>query len=281
MTARRRDYIIPVEEDGLITCGAGPWTIEKYRRMGYYADLFATGMKNSWDQRVYVDLYAGPGYSFIRSEGLVMASPLIALSIRDQFDRYILCDRNEDYLAALCARFQRHGPKANVRYVPGDVNEVVGDVIAEIPTGPRVLTFCFVDPYNIEIAFETVRQLACDRNIDFMILHALGMDANRNTDLHPERTDRFLGDQDWRSRWGEAKAENTPGIYFLASEYSRRMEALKYIAMRPEDMCSVRSDRNSPLYYLALFSRSRKAVDFWKTVQRYAPEQPELRFPGL
>jgi hypothetical protein len=80
------------------------------------------------------------------------------------------------------------------------------------------------------------------------------MDANRNIELLPERIDRFLGDDDWRGRWSVEQVRNTPRSYFLASEYAHRMERLGYLRTRPEDMCHVRSDRNAPLYYLALFS---------------------------
>jgi hypothetical protein len=31
------------------------------RHIGMYAALFASGMKNRWKRRVYLDLFAGPG----------------------------------------------------------------------------------------------------------------------------------------------------------------------------------------------------------------------------
>jgi len=283
MTPRRRDFVIQVEDDGRPKQTAGVWTIEKYRRMGYYADLFSTGMKNRWDTRVYVDLYAGSGYTAIESTGeIILGSPLIAMTVPDRFDRYVLCDENAESIAALKARVEDRAPDADVQYITGDVNECVEKVVDCIPTNTneqRVLTFCFVDPYDISIAFETIRRLAAGRNIDFLTLLALGMDANRNIELLPERIDRFLGDDDWRGRWSVEQVRNTPRSYFLALEYAHRMEKLGYLPTRPEDMCPVRSDRNAPLYYLALFSRAKTALKFWKEVQKYAPEQIELRFP--
>jgi|GEM_PF-3958360 len=48
-----------VENDGL-TCGeVGKWADTKYRLISLYDQLFATGMTNKWEQRVYIDLYAG------------------------------------------------------------------------------------------------------------------------------------------------------------------------------------------------------------------------------
>ncbi len=89
----RKNYFIEVEDDGLPSCEIGPWAEDKYRRLGMYAEMFSTGMKNLWDTRVYLDLFAGPGHSQLRGTGRYYAgSPLIALSLPDRFDRYIFCD---------------------------------------------------------------------------------------------------------------------------------------------------------------------------------------------
>ena len=58
---RKRDYFITVPDDGLLTYDVGPWAADKYRYVGMYAEMFATGMKNLWDRRVYLDLFSGPG----------------------------------------------------------------------------------------------------------------------------------------------------------------------------------------------------------------------------
>ena len=51
------------------------WAEDKYRLLAFYDELFSSGMKKKWDQRVYIDLYAGAGFSHIQgtrrvSEGL-------------------------------------------------------------------------------------------------------------------------------------------------------------------------------------------------------------------
>jgi hypothetical protein len=58
----------------------------------------------------------------------------------------------------------------------------VDDILAKIPahsTNHRVLSLCFVDPFDIGIKFETLRKLS-ERYMDFLVLLALYMDANRN-----------------------------------------------------------------------------------------------------
>jgi hypothetical protein len=52
-----------VEDDGLECPPVGAWAEEKYRLVSLYDELFATGMKDKWDERVYIDLYAGAGFA--------------------------------------------------------------------------------------------------------------------------------------------------------------------------------------------------------------------------
>lgn len=61
MTRSRRDYLHRVPDDGLTAAEVGPWAEEKYRCLGMYAEIFSTGMKRQWHNRVYIDLFCGPG----------------------------------------------------------------------------------------------------------------------------------------------------------------------------------------------------------------------------
>ncbi len=52
------------------------------------------------------------------------------------------------------------------------------------------------------------------------------------------------------------------------------MESLGYLPQELHQMKLVRSDdKNLPLYYLALFSRSEIAYDFWNDVLKYGTDQ--------
>jgi three-Cys-motif partner protein len=108
MVKKRRDYFITVADDGLLLNPIGPWAEDKYRYVGMYAEMFATGMKNRWPYRAYLDLFSGPGYSKVRDTGrVVLGSPLIALSLPDPFDAYVFADENPAALEALRIRVAR------------------------------------------------------------------------------------------------------------------------------------------------------------------------------
>jgi len=277
------DEIRP-SDDGWVCPEVGSWTEEKHRLVSLYATLFSSGMKHKWGRRVYVELYAGAGYSRIRGTSkLIVGSPLLALKVKDPFDKYIFCEEDPANLEALKFRVEQLAPAAEVVYVPGDCNAVAADILDKIPSGSStdtVLSLCFADPFDIGLKFETLRFLSC-RFMDFLVLLAVYMDANRNYERYVSdsatKVDEFLGSRTWRERWVIARERAVGFPQFLAMEFASRMETLRYLPTPLHQMKRVRSDeKNLPLYYLALFSRNNTAHRFWDEVLKYGTDQPSL-----
>ena len=85
---------------------------------------------------------------------------------------------------ALRKRTARIAPRADVSFVPGDCHVQIDSICSLIPKaspGNTVLSLCFVDPFDFGIKFDTFRKLSAFY-IDFLVLLAIGMDANRNYD---------------------------------------------------------------------------------------------------
>src|SRR5271167_1005046 len=207
---------IIAEDDGLPYSEVGAWAEDKYTLVGLYDRLFSTGMKNKWPTRVYIDLYSGPGFVRVRgTTRMMVGSPLLALGTPDPFDKYIFCDSDPDLLETLGARVSRLSPTANATFIRGDCNESIEEICASIPSrspGRGVLTFCFVDPYDISIRSSTVKRLS-SYFIDSLFLLALQVDANRNIErylgLGNSKVEEFLGLPDWRERWRIADSRGT------------------------------------------------------------------------
>ncbi len=143
-----------------------------------------------------------------------------------------------------------------------------------------MLCLCFIDPYDIGIKFATLQALST-RYVDFVVLLALYMDANRNYSQYHNPTstkiDELLGTDEWRENWAKAQLEGESFPRFLAREFSRRMSTLGYIPTELYRMKEVRSDeKNLPLYHLALFSRHDRAHQFWDQVLKYGTDQLQL-----
>ncbi|HYS52351.1 MAG TPA: three-Cys-motif partner protein TcmP [Thermoanaerobaculia bacterium] len=219
-----------LEDDGLTTPTVGEWGQEKYQLVRCYAQVFATSMKNAFECRVYIDLFAGSGRAKLRdSNRIVPASPILVLSINDPFDRYVFCDLSEHNLEALRLRKERGFAARRAEFVPGDVNKKIDEVIGLIPQHSksfRVLTFCFVDPFNIDdLKFETIRALAVGgRKIDFLILVPSGMDAQRNWKRENALYADFLGTANWRTNWEKERHAGRTFANFFVDEFARSME---------------------------------------------------------
>jgi three-Cys-motif partner protein len=273
-----------VEDDGLPCPDVGSWAETKYRLLALYDELFSTGMKYKWDQRVYIDLYAGAGCGRIKGTKKVLkGSPVLALTVTHPFDKYIFCEESDELIAALKARVARLAPQAEVAYVHGSCDSEVDQICKEIPKGSsanKVLSLCLVDPFDFGIKFETLRRLS-SVYIDFVVLLAIGMDANRNYDHYVDgnstKIDEALGNTEWRERWKAVGVRRRDFRQFLAAEFSTSMKSLDYLEQPLDRMKLVRSgDKNLPLYYLALFSRHQTAFKFWDDVLKYSDDQISL-----
>ena len=250
------DPLLIAKDDGLY-CGdpVGAWVEDKHRLVALYETLFSTVMKRKWDVRVYVDLFAGPGVVRVReTDKFLFGSPFLALQVKDPFDKYIFCEKNPQSIEALTARVKKYFPSADVSFISGDCNEKAEEICNKIPLASqnyKVLSFCFVDPYDLSVKFSTISKIAA-RFVDFLMLLALYMDANRNLSHYLDSTNRkideFVGLADWRERWTAETFSGKPSFpQFLAETYSRQMETLGYLPLPFYRMKQIRSDlKNLP-----------------------------------
>jgi len=283
-----REYkTVEVQPDGLTYNDVGLWTEEKHRLVAYYAAQFSGAMKGKFEKRVYIELYAGAGYSRIRDTNrIIPGSPINALGLKDPFDKYIFCEADPEKRGALQTRVRHHAPNADVTFVPGDCDANVGEIAAAIPRHcktNKVLSLCFVDPNDIGIKFATLQTLAAKRMVDFVVLLALYMDALRAEQQYvknPSKINQLLGTATWQERWIDAKQRGKSFPLFLADEFAASMKAMGYI---PPSFYSMKKvfyyEKNYPLYAVGLFSRHQLAYKLWKDALRYTDDQ--LRIPGM
>src|SRR5216683_4638894 len=131
---------IPAKNDGLFFAEVGSWAEDKHRLVALYDSLFSTGMKNRWDSRVYIDLYAGPGLLKIRdTKKFIWGSPIISLVTKDPFDKYIFCENDVEALNALKKRVASHFPCADVEFVQGSCDKQVDRISRLIPKATKTI----------------------------------------------------------------------------------------------------------------------------------------------
>src|SRR5882672_1346250 len=170
------------DADGLLASEVGAWTEEKHERLRKYVDA-SHAARRAYKSCTYVDLYCGPGRSWISKTGkFIYGSPLVAFDAAarhgDQFTEILIADARADYLTAAEKRLLARG--ANVRSFPGEAHVVVDEVVKTID--PRGLHFAFLDPYNLgALPFTVIQKLASVTRMDLLI-HVSAMDLKR--DLH-------------------------------------------------------------------------------------------------
>jgi three-Cys-motif partner protein len=277
------DNIVKVEADDLPYNDVGAWTEAKHRLVAYYAALFSAAMKDKWEKRIYIELYAGAGYSRIRdTERIIAGSPIQALALKVPFDKYIFCERDPEKLAALRKRVMRHAPSADVAFIPEDCDRGANKISAAIPQhskNHKVISLCFVDPNDIGIRFSTLQTLG-SKYVDFIALLALYMDALRAEQHYmknPSKIDQLLGATSWLDRWTTAKQMGAEFPRFLAEEFAASMATMKYI---PPPFYSMRKiflyEKTYPLYAVGLFSRHPLAYELWDKALKGSDDQRDL-----
>lgn len=196
-------------------------------------------------------------------------SPLVVLDIPRPFSTYIFCELDTAKLGALHERVQNSGPSADVKFIPGDCNERVDDILASIPKfhrGFTVLTFCFADPYSLaNLRFSTLDRLAQNRRIDFLVLIPSGMDANRNereyTQPDSHSVANFIGGEHWRQEWPHKRYGFGD---FVVDQFGLSMARIDYRYDGLASLQLVRStEKNLPLYHLGVFSKHELGAKFW------------------
>lgn len=256
----------------------GSWSEEKYELVRCYATIFASAMSAKWGALTYVDLFAGAGRALLRdSKRIVPASPLLVLEIAKPFSHYVFCELDEEKALALERRVKTYAAR-DVTVIAGDCNQQVGRIVQLIPS--RSLTFCFVDPFNIgSLRFSTIERIAKKGRVDFLVLLASGMDANRNeTEYAKEDNDtieEFTGATGWRERWREARSRLSFGD-FAVEEFGQAMNALGYDYEGLAGTKIIVNEKNAPLYRLAFFSKHPLGSKFWDECKKYTNPQRTL-----
>jgi three-Cys-motif partner protein len=262
------------------------WAEDKYSLLFNYIDMFSTAMAGRWDKRVYIDLYSGPGCTLVSETGKwLKGSPLLALSVKKPFDKYIFCEKDAKMMKALRERVTNHFSHLNVDLIEGDCSQKVPEILNAIPkpsSKQKVLSFCFVDPFSLDLKFQTIQRLA-SVFVDFLVLLALDMDGRRNlrnyVKPNSNKIDEFLGISGWRERWKTFSMTDDSFQRFLASEFEKQMISLGYLKYSKGNTKRISTpDHNLPLYHLAFFSRNKLGYAFWDQCLRYSSDQQVFDF---
>ena len=280
MKARRNQPV-----DGTHRFG-GDWTESKLVVIEQYLAGYTNALKGQRFRKAYIDAFAGTGSRTARdddnaddasqpllfpelaepaAQGLLDGSARRALRVKPRFDKYIFIERSTErctQLEALKTEFAELA--SDIEIHQGDANDEIRALCAKDWTAHRAVLF--LDPYGMQVEWQTIEAVANTKAIDLWLLFPLGTGLNRLLTRSGEipapwrrRLDLLLGTTDWydelyqieteRNLFGEDEARlvkvtmDTMGRYFN----NRLKQVFAGVVDEPGVL---RNSTNNPLYLL-------------------------------
>lgn len=259
----------------------GRWSQEKLELLRNYLEAYGAIMRTQkWCRGYhYIDAFCGGVWHEDKRTGrLIEGSPLLALNIGNPFHTYTFIDQNENRVTNMISPLREQYPQRDIRVFHGDCNELLTNVIL-----PRLAPrrsergFIFLDPYGINLSWDTVLAIAeagiFDVLINFsvmgvyrqlgdklppsqvseMITQVMGTEEWRTLAYQPCRQLSLLGDSD-----GEMERRSHDIAKHLAGLYQKQLrKCFEHVS----DFVIMLSEKNSPLYALILASHHHLAKD--------------------
>lgn len=208
----------------------GAWTTEKLDILTNYINAYTNALKGQKFNKIYIDAFAGTGYRtpkqkvstqgvLIKSENneidarFLSGSARIALQATTPFDRYIFIEKNTKRckgLNALKAEFPELADRITI--IKADANQILTDLCSDLTNNCRALLF--LDPYGMQVGWDTIKKIAESQKIDLWYLFGLGGGLNRLlkndgkiTPMQKQTISNVLGTTDWFEEFYKPRQE--------------------------------------------------------------------------
>ncbi|GET37531.1 three-Cys-motif partner protein TcmP [Microseira wollei] len=260
----------------------GRWSEEKLDLLAKYLKAYSAIMnkqKQSWLKAYYyIDAFAGSvrPRSKEDEQRYIDGSPLRALQTEPKFDAYWFIDvspRRIDRIQGLRDEF----PDCTIEIRQGNCNEILcNDIIPRITYASKQRAFVFLDPYGLQVDWETVRKLANTRTCDiFVNFSVMGVTRLLPRDQRPEgevleQLNKVMGSTNWLDQIYQPPRQlslfpsleptlsrETIKAEELASLYAEQLGSLFEYVSKPVLM---KNSTNSVLYALCLASHNQTAT---------------------
>ncbi len=257
----------------------GKWTEEKLELLEKYLRAYATIMnkqKRTWLKAFhYIDAFAGSGRARAKDEErYILGSPLRALQCDPPFDCLWFIELSPKRVEWL-QRLQLEFPNRCIKIRKGDCNQILRqEVIPQITRQSQQRGLVFLDPYGLQVEWETVVALAKARTFDvFVNFPLMAVTRVLKRDEPPKGWSKELlvkvfGNDKWVESLYRPSEQlplfGKPPVIrdivraeWLARIYSDQIATLFPFVSKPVIMLN---SKNAPLYALFLASHNKTAV---------------------
>jgi three-Cys-motif partner protein len=258
----------------------GPWSLKKLDCVESYAVNYLKVMQNQAWALHYVDAFAGQGKQQLKTSALDLGflaededeearveflegSAMRALKVSSQatrgFDQFIFIEASHQSKEKLAERARSEWPGLadRIRVVEADANTAIVDYV-RFTNWKQTRALVFLDPFGLQVRWETIEDLARTRACDIWYLFPIGgvirmlPSSGQMNASWEAKLDSLFGSTDWRD---EFFAEEKQGELFGdASRIKSANESriLAYIKKRMQSVFAGVSDfavlRNSTGY---------------------------------
>jgi three-Cys-motif partner protein len=209
----------------------GDWTTQKLQILCKYLTAYATIMKKQRFRFAYIDAFAGTGYRK-KKESEVSAtlvfpglkksdardyldgSARIALQVQPAFDKYIFIEIKPKRYREL-ARLRDDFPNLadRIELINADCNSWLQERCLRY-SWQKHRAVLFLDPFGMQVEWETIRAIARTQAMDVLILFPLGVAVNRllqkDGEVKPAwraSLDRLFGTPNWYEAFYRVSSE--------------------------------------------------------------------------
>jgi three-Cys-motif partner protein len=209
----------------------GAWTELKLDAVHYYLGFFTKVLRTKPFDLWYIDAFAGSGTRTVEREtgGLLDDAPVVevteelagsvlrALAVDPPFSRHVFIEGKESRFRELEA-IRTSRPEKKIACRHGDANAELRAIFTSLPWNGQIegrgklRAVCFLDPYGMNVEWDTLKLLASTKAVDVWYLfpmlavtRQLANDITRVDEHKAASLDTIFGTTNWRDELYDTK----------------------------------------------------------------------------
>lgn len=235
----------------------GTWTQQKLTMLEEYLKAYASALKAQPFERWYIDAFAGTGYRELETEesgtaslfpelledepqSFMDGSARVALRVEPAFHRFVFVERSPRRFQELQnLRNEFPALARRLKFVRKDCNVILRHLCSN-ENWARVRAVLFLDPFGMQVEWQTLEALASTRAVDMWILFplsAVNRVLTRSGEIPEgwsERLTKLFGTGEWRQAfygrqqtlWKDAATVKTATFAAIGDFFLQRLRSV-------------------------------------------------------
>jgi three-Cys-motif partner protein len=274
----------------------GEWTEKKLESVSRYLTAYAKALSKQSFKTAYIDAFAGTGYRTTSTEGEIESllfpemdrfldgSARIALQVKPRFHKYIFIEKDPARFTELEKLKDEFPPLASdILLQNTDANSYLKG-LCQGPSWRNHRAVLFLDPFGMQIAWDTIEAIAQTKAIDLWLLFPLGVAVNRiltkSGRISPTwraRLNALFGDEAWYDTFyqtttqtglfgDEEKTEKIANFDSISDYFVKRLQTVFAGVAKPLPLYN---SRNNPIFMLCFAVGNPRGKDIALRIARH------------